>query len=41
MQITNPVNIKDEAVKGVLASKILEAQDQSIAGIHLEVNDVF
>ena len=34
------INIKDEAVKGVLASKILEAQGQSIT-VHLEVSDVF
>lgn len=34
------INIKDEAVKGVLASKVLEAQDQSIT-VHLEVSDVF
>ncbi|MFQ9291035.1 MAG: hypothetical protein ACLR3O_01010 [Streptococcus sp.] len=36
----NLINIKDEAVKGVLASKILEAQGQSIT-IHLEVSDIF
>ncbi len=29
-EIANLINIKDEAVKGVLASKILEAQGQSI-----------
>ena len=39
-EIANLINIKDEAVKGVLASKILEAQGQSIT-IHLEVSDVF
>ena len=39
-EIANLINIKDEAVKGVLASKILEAQGQSIT-IHLEVSDIF
>ena len=39
-EIANLINIKDEAVKGVLASKVLEAQDQSIT-VHLEVSDVF
>ena len=39
-EIANLINIKDEAVKGVLTSKILEAQGQSIT-IHLEVSDVF
>lgn len=39
-EIANLINIKDEAVKGVLASKILEAQGQSIT-VHLEVSDVF
>ena len=39
-EIANLINIKDEAVKGVLTSKILEAQGQSIT-VHLEVSDVF
>jgi len=39
-EIANLINIKDEAVKGVLASKILEAQGQSIT-VHLEVSEVF
>ena len=39
-EIANLINIKDEAVKGVLASKILEVQGQSIT-IHLEVSDIF
>lgn len=39
-EIANLINIKDEAVKGVLASKVLEAQGQSIT-IHLEVSDIF
>ena len=39
-EIANLINIKDEAIKGILTTKLLEAQNQSIT-MKIEIGEVF